>query len=501
MDPRAGASSRRRQRGRGNGSPDARPDGGGGPGGAAPGQRIPPHDLEAEMSLLGSMCLSREAIGEVLPILPRGETHRFFHAPHRVIFEVLVDLYDRNEPIDLVTVKNELQRRNVLEEVGGTGYLVRLAETVPTWVNAAYYARIVRDKSLLRELIEAAGRIIDTAYADNGEAREILDRAEQYLFAVTDQRITRQADFVRSLIEESFAQLEQADGTLLTGLGTGFTQLDEMTCGLQPGELIIVAARPSMGKTAFGLCVAEHMAVDAGRPVAFFSMEMSRQQVAQRILCARGGVDSHRLRRGMLSDEEIQRLHAVAEDLLPAPLLIDDTPSMSLLELRAKARRLKSQHNIEAVFVDYLQLMHVPGAESRQQEIATVSRGLKGLARELHIPVIALAQLNRQVESREGNRPRMSDLRESGAIEQDADVVLLLHREEYYHPDDESVRGKAEIIVAKQRNGPTGTVHLHFNRRLTRFANLSFAPEPDYVPPPADDIDTPAVPDDADLPF
>jgi len=440
--------------------------------------RVPPQSEDAEMGTLGSMCLSREAIGAVLPIIGRNEAEWFYRPDHQKLFGTLVDLYDQNKPIDLVVVKDELLRRGVLEEVGGEEYLVRLAESVPSWLNAEHYAQIVRDKALLRELIRAGGQIVDEAYADAEEAREILDRAEQLLFAVTDQRISRHALLLRDFLEETMRQLESREGHYLTGLATGFTELDDLTSGLQRGELIIVAARPSMGKTAWGLCVAEHMAVKNGHAVVFFSMEMSKQQLAQRVLCSRGGVDSHRFRRGMLGDEEITRLHLICGDLQNAPLLIDDTPGMSPFELRAKARRLRSQHNIEAVFVDYLQLMHNPGSASREQEVSAISRGLKGLARELNIPVIALAQLNRQPEGREGHRPRMSDLRESGAIEQDADVVLLLHREEYYKPNDESVKGLADLIIAKQRNGPTGAVTLHFNQKFTRFADHSPVAEP-----------------------
>lgn len=470
--------------------------------------RLPPHAIDAEMATIGSMCLNREAVELVLPIIGREQSDRFYRADHRLVFEALVDLYDQGEPIDLVVVHNELKRRDQLEEIGGDEYLVRLAESVPSWVNAEYYARIVRDKGMLRDLIRATGQIAQEAYNDEDDARLLLDRAEQRLFEVTEQRISGQAEPLGSFIEETWRQLESRDGHYLTGEPTGFVELDDMLSGLQTGELIIVAARPSMGKTAWGLCAAEHLAVDESRPVGFFSMEMSKQQLAQRVLCSRGRVDSHKLRRGMLSAQEINELSSICDDLINAPLYIDDTPGMTVLELRSKARRLKAKHDIRAVFVDYLQLMHTPGAESRQVEIAIISRGLKALGRELSIPVVALAQLNRQPEGREGHRPRMSDLRESGALEQDADVVLLLHREEYYKPQDDSVRGLAEIIVAKQRNGPTGVVRLHFNKKLTRFDNLAVGPagydisEIPEAPEPYDIPEPPSGPPrGADLPF
>lgn len=461
-----------------------------GSGSGGPSERIPPHDIEAEMSLLGAMMLSRDAIGDILPLIHREEAGRFYRPDHRRIFEILVDLYDRNEPVDLVTVRHELERHSVLEAVGGVDYIVQLAESVPSHLNAEYYARVVRDKAILRDLIDVGARITDSAFAHNEEAREILDRAEHLLFKVTDQRITEQVEHIREYLEIIFKQIESHDGHYITGVPTGFTELDDMLSGMQNGEMIIVAARPSMGKTAFGLSVAEHVAAECHRPAAFFSMEMSKQSVVQRILCARGRMDSHKLRRGMLSDAEIQHLATVCGELQEVPLFIDDTPGMSVLEVRAKARRLCMRQKVEAIFVDYLQLMHSPGrSESRQQEVTDISRGLKALARELNIPVVVLAQLNRNPEGRSDNRPRMSDLRESGSIEQDADVVMLLHREEYYKKDScpEELRGVAEVIIDKQRNGPTGVVKLHFDQRMTRFSNLFGGGEPAYVPAGAGD--------------
>ncbi len=441
--------------------------------------RMPPHDLDAERGLLGSMAISREAIGIVLPIIGRQEADWFFHPRHRLLYEVLVDLYDRNQPIDLVVTKDELNRRNLLEQVGGVAALVSLAESVPSPLNAEYYARIVRDKGMLRDLIRCAGEIAESAQAENQPAGELLDAAEQSLFQVTQRRVSGQAAVLCDLLQEIYAKIRPGDGHYLTGVPTGFTKLDDLTSGFQRGDFVIIAGRPSMGKTSLGLNIAEYMAIEDKRPVAFFSLEMGRQQLAQRVLCSRGRIDSHKLRRGMVTEHEKQQLGRVCEELKDVPLYIDDTPAMSVLELRAKARRLTQQHNLEAVFVDYLQLMTASGySDNRQQEISAISRGLKSLGRELNIPVIAMAQLNRASEGREGHRPRMGDLRESGAIEQDADVVLLLHREEYYKRDDPSVKGMAELIIAKQRNGPTDSVELVFDSRVTTFRNRSFESEP-----------------------
>ncbi len=440
--------------------------------------RVPPQSLEAEMSLLGSMLLNRDAIGEVISVIAPHEVDWFYRPDHRILFDLLVKLYDKQAPVDLVVVREALAQQNQLEEVGGVAYLVELAESVPTWVNASHYAQLVRDKGILRDLIRCCGQITDSAYHAAEDAKLILDKAEQSLFDVTERRVTGQPVPVRELVEEAARQLESRDSMHVTGLETGFAELDDVTSGLQPGDLIIVAGRPSMGKTAFGLNVAEHIAITNEKPAVFFSMEMSRQQVVQRLLCSRARVDSQRFRKRMCSEEEIKHLLDACALMETAPLYIDDTPGMTIMELRAKVRRLRQLHRIEAVFVDYMQLMHQPQAESRQQEIATISRGLKSLGRELNIPIIAMAQLNRMAEGRSDHRPRMGDLRESGAIEQDADVIMLIHREEYYKPQDPALQGLAELSIAKQRNGPTANIKLHFNRQLTRFDNLSHTPEP-----------------------
>ncbi len=445
-------------------------------------ERVPPHSIDAEMALLGSMMIDKEAIANVVPLLGRDESHWFYRPDHEQLFNVLVDLYDDNKAIDLEIMRDELTRRDLLKQLGDVDYLVTLAESVPSAANAEHYARIVRDKGLLRDLIRCVDEIRRDAYADKEKTEDLLDMAEQRFFGVTECRISRQAIQLREIIETVYAQIESRDGGSHSGLRSGFTELDDLTSGFQPGDFIIMAGRPSMGKTALGLTIAEHMAVDDSRPVVFFSMEMSNHQVAQRIMCSRGRIDSHKFRRRMLSDHDIHQLAHVCDQISHAPMFVDDTPGMSVLELRAKVRRLVRQHDIKCVFVDYIQLMHAPGHDSRQQEIATISRGLKAIGRELNIPVIAMAQLNRQAEGREGHRPRMSDLRESGALEQDADVILLIHREEYYKPQNIETQGLAEIIIAKQRNGPTDIVNLQFNKRLTRFDNVSFAPEPANIP-------------------
>ncbi|NOX59670.1 MAG: replicative DNA helicase [Planctomycetes bacterium] len=436
-------------------------------------ERLPPQNLEAEMCLLGAMMLSREAVGEIIPIIGKPDVRWFYRPDHRTLFETLVDIYDKNEPIDLVVLSNELRRRNQLTAVGGSDYIVRCAESVPSAVHAEHYARIVRDKGMLRDLIGCAGEITDDAFSHAEDAATLLDRAEQRLFAVTERRISGSATELSELVRPIYQRIIDGDPNDLVGLPSGFSELDELTTGFQPGDLIVIAARPSMGKTALALNIAEHLTAVEKRAAVFFSMEMSREQVAQRMLCSRGRIDAQRFRKRMLNDEEKRDFADTCEELANAPLLIDDTPGMSPMELRAKARRLKAQKNIEIVLVDYLQLMHVPGAESRQQEVSEISRGLKALGRELNVPIIAMAQLNRMVEGRTGNEPRMSDLRESGAIEQDADVVILIHREEYYKRDDPNLKGKADLIIAKQRNGPTGKITLTFNSHVTRFDNYS----------------------------
>jgi replicative DNA helicase len=438
--------------------------------------RSMPQDLGAEAAVLGSMIVEPRCIGDVIEVLKRDA---FYHTEHRLIFDVVLALFEKNrgEGIDGLLVRSELERRNQMDEIGGVEYLQRVLETVPSSANVQYYAEIVREKMLLRETIAAATEILQDAYEDSGTASEKLDEAERKIFSVTDKRVTGAAVALKDLVTRTFELIEKREGTHVTGLATGYYELDDLTCGLQKGEMIIIAGRPSMGKTGLALNVAEHVGVIEKIPTAIFSLEMGRQQLAERFLCSYSGVDAQLVRKGMLSTEHFQKLVEACGVISEAPIYIDDTSALTPLELRAKARRLKSAYGIRCLFVDYLQLMHVDSKkiESRQQEITTISRYLKALARELEIPVVVLSQLNRSPEGREDHRPRMSDLRESGSIEQDADVIMLLHREDYYHrgEEDHEPDNTAEVIIAKQRNGPTGTVKMTFREKCTRFENLA----------------------------
>lgn len=445
--------------------------------------RLPPHSVEAEMSLLGSMILAGtqniHLIGEVMQVVSNEAD--FYRPKHAAVYKALVDLYDQHQAIDTIQLTDLLRDRQQFEQVGGIDYLVELAESVPTSVNAPHYARIIRDKAKLRYLIDAAGHILRDAYETAEPANITLDKAERLIFEIAQEAQANEPTKLDELMTIAFENIEarQVDGRSITGVATGFHQLDEMLSGLQPSEMLIVAARPSMGKTAFAINIAEYIAVDNQQPVAVFSLEMSKQQLAERMLSSRSGVDSQRIRRNMINGDELAQLQETAGELSAAPMFIDDTPGLSILELRAKARRLASRSGIKAIVIDYLQLMSSPGAESRQNEVGEISRGVKALARELNVPVICLSQLNRNSEGRESKKPMLSDLRESGAIEQDADVVMMLHREEYYHKEDEWAHenpdkvGVAEIILAKQRNGPTGIVTLQFDGATTRFHNLA----------------------------
>ncbi len=443
--------------------------------------RSMPESLAAEAAVLGSMLIDPECIGDVVEQLT---TDAFYRIDHRYIFDALVRLYEKNKGvgIDAVLLREELIKHNQLEEVGGVEYIAKILDSVPSSANVGYYTGIVKDKMLLRELISTAGEILDSAYNQTGETAEVLDEAEQRMFAITDKNISGSASTLKDLVARSFELIENRQGIHVTGLPTGFHELDEWTCGLQNGEMIIVAGRPSKGKTSLALNIAEHIGLIENIPVAIFSLEMGKQQLAERFLCSISGIESQKVRRGRLNDEDYKKLANACAELSETPIYIDDTSTLTPLELRAKARRLKSRHDIRCVVVDYLQLMHLGSkrVESRQQEITTISRYIKALARELNIPVIVLSQLNRSPEGREGHRPFMSDLRESGSIEQDADVVMLLHREDYYHrgQDDYEPNNSADLIIAKQRNGPTGTVKLTFREKITRFENASRIGQP-----------------------
>jgi replicative DNA helicase len=438
--------------------------------------RSMPQDLGAEAAVLGSMIVDPRCIGDVIEMLRRDA---FYHTEHQLIFDAVIALFEKNrgEGIDGLLVRNELERRSQMDAIGGPEYLQRVLETVPSSANVQYYAEIVREKMLLRETIAAASEILRDSYDESGTAAEKLDEAERKIFAVTDKRITSSAVALKDLVTKTFELIEKREGTHVTGLSTGYYELDDKTCGLQKGDMIIIAGRPSMGKTGLALNIAEHIGIIEKIPLAIFSLEMGRQQLAERFLCSYSGIDAQLVRKGMLSTEHYQKLVEACGVTSEAPIFIDDTSALTPLELRAKARRLRSSHGIRCIFVDYLQLMHCDTRtiESRQQEITAISRYLKALARELEVPVVVLSQLNRAPEGREDHRPRMSDLRESGSIEQDADVVMLLHREDYYHRGEDGYEpdNTAEVIIAKQRNGPTGAVKLTFREKCTRFENLA----------------------------
>ena len=441
--------------------------------------RTMPESLAAEAAVLGSMLIDPECIGDAVELLERDA---FYRMEHRHIFDALISLYEKNKGvgIDAVLLRDELARRSTLEDAGGVEYIARILDSVPSAANVVYYAGVVKDKMLLRELIATAGTILDKAYDQTGEPGEVLDDAESRMFAITDRNVTGTAAALKDLVVRSFELIEGRQGTHVTGLDTGFYELNDMTCGLQNGEMIIVAGRPSMGKTSLALNIAEHLGLVEKTPLVIFSLEMGKQQLAERFLCSISGIDSQKVRRGLLSDEHYKKLADACAELSESHIFVDDTSTLTPLELRARARRLKSKHDIQCIFVDYLQLMHLgSGRESRQQEITTISRYLKSLARELDLPVVVLSQLNRSPEGREGHKPRMSDLRESGSIEQDADVVMLLHRDDYYkrEEDDFEPTNTAELIIAKQRNGPTGTVKLTFMEKTTRFENASHVGE------------------------
>jgi len=440
--------------------------------------KVMPESVAAEAAVLGSMVIDPVRIGQVIEMLKRDA---FYRIEHQLIFDAIVTLYEKNrgEGIDGVLLRDELESRKQLEQVGGIEYLGKILNSVPSSANVEYYANIVKDKQLLRELIQSATDILTDAYDSSGESLAKLDEAESRIFAITNKRTAGQAMAIKDLVSHAYELIEKRDGKHVTGLATGFISLDQLTCGLQNGEMIIVAGRPSMGKTALALNIAENIGVVEKIPVAIFSLEMGQQQLAERFLCSVSQVESQLVRKGMLSTDHYRKLVDACGILSSAPIYIDDTSALTPLELRAKARRLKSQHDIKCVFVDYLQLMSAGSSriENRQQEITTISRYLKALARELNIPVVVISQLNRSPEGREDHLPRMSDLRESGSIEQDADVVMLLHREDYYRKEGEK-DNSAKLIIAKQRNGPTGTVDLTFLDRFTRFGSASSADEP-----------------------
>ncbi len=433
-----------------------------------------PESLEAEVSVLGSMIIDKSCISDIVQQI---NAEAFYRPEHQAIFDAIVAVYEQLPPdknIDLLLLKTELVKKGKFEQVGGNEYLLKLANSVASVANVGNYAEIIKDNHIMRDLIGAVTDILNDAYSSSGDIKEKLDQAERRIFDVTERKVSGEAESIHDLLIAAFTEIEKRDGRDITGLSTGYYNLDTMTSGLHGGEMIIIAGRPSMGKTSFALNIAEHIGADEGKPIAIFSLEMGRLQLAERLLCSRGMVDSQKVRKGALEPAVYEDLLHTSSELSEAPIYIDDTPGMTPLEIRAKSRRLKSQHDIQCIVIDYLQLMTLGSrAESRQAEISAISRQIKALAREVDVPVLLLSQLNRAAEQREDHKPRMSDLRESGSIEQDADVILLLHREDYYHKEPEyEPTDKAEVIVAKQRNGPTGTVELHFNGQFTRFDNI-----------------------------
>src|SRR5687767_1737852 len=441
--------------------------------------RRPPYSEDAEQAVLGAMLMDADAVMRAAEYV---DDTMFYREGNRRIYRAMITLAERGEVVDPLTLANELTRKGELDASGGKDYIGFLVDAVPTAANIEYHAKIVREKALMRRLIEASTLTVSEAFEGSERAEDLLDRAEQRIFELAQDRDQEGFTRIKELLWPTMERIEalHGSGSSITGVPSGFTDLDEMTAGFQKADLVIVAARPSMGKTAFTLNIAQYAALEANVPVAFFSLEMSKDSLVQRMLTAEARIDAQRLRRGMLRDDDFPRLARAAGILGSAPVWIDDTPGITVLEMRSKARRLKAENGIGLVIVGYLQLMQGPsGVENRQQEMSIISRGLKALAKELDVPVVSLTTLSRAPEQRtgEGKRPQLSDLRESGAIEQDADLVMFLYRQEMYDgpvdKDGNSIEGRAEVIVGKQRNGPTGIVNLHFHKQYTRFENYT----------------------------
>jgi len=448
--------------------------------------RVPPHSTEAEESVLGGVLLDNQAINYALEILRPDD---FYRAANTAIFTAMHDLSEKREPIDVVTLTQQLRNAGALDTAGGPENIARLATVVPSSANVAYYAKLVKECSIRRKVIHESSEIVGEAFAAEGDVDEFLDSVEQRIFKIFDQRDHRAFAKVGDVVQDSIKIIEKLydQKEPITGVPSGFSDLDKMTAGFQPSDLVIIAARPSMGKTALALTIAQHVGIHKHRPVAVFSLEMSKEQLVLRMLCAEARVNSGKVRTGHLGERDFPRLVDAASKIADAPIYIDDTAGITITELRAKTRRLHREVGLGMVIVDYLQLARSPfyASTSREQEISDISRSLKGLAKELGVPVIALSQLNRSVESRNDKRPMMSDLRESGAIEQDADIIMFIYRDEVYNPDTPD-KGIAEVIISKQRSGPTGTVKLAFFAEFTRFDNLVIREEPvDDGPSPA----------------
>jgi replicative DNA helicase len=440
--------------------------------------RVPPQNLDAEESALGAMMLTPGAIAAVTDVLS-AEGHEFYRESHARVYRAALALYAKGEPVDAITLVDELDERGELEDAGGKVRIHELAALVPASANAGHYARIVKESATLRGLIRVGGDIARLGWERPGETSELIDRAEQILFDLSQEKATSEFSHIEALLKESFERITQLyeSGTDVTGVPSGFRDLDRITSGFQEGNLVVIAARPSMGKSALGLGVAANLAVRRNVPVALFTLEMSKAEVTQRLMCSEAKVESQRLRTGKLSADDWPRLTASCDKLAKAPVYVDDTGSITMMEIRSKARRLKSKHpELGLIIVDYLQLMTSGmSAENRVQEVSQISRSLKVLARDLDVPILALSQLSRAVEQRHDKRPILSDLRESGSIEQDADIVMFIYRDEYYNGEESEQQGLAEVIVAKHRNGPTDTVKLSFLKRYAKFSDLAAA--------------------------
>lgn len=432
---------------------------------------VPPHNIEAEQAVLGCMLLDSDVIPTVTELIRSSD---FYREDHREICEAIIDIVEKAGPVDIITVAEQLQQRGTLEKVGGIDYLASITSAVPTTANARHYAKIVEEKSLLRKLIKASQEIAGMSYEGAEEAEFVLDKAEKTIFDIIERRSTQGFTHIKDVLLETFNRLEELYNSKspITGVPTGFTDLDMKTAGLQNSDLILIAARPGMGKTAMALNIAQYAAVQKHVPVALFNLEMSKDQLVNRMLCSEVMVDSHKMRTGKLDDEDWKKIAKALGPLSEAPIYIDDTPGLTVMDIRAKCRRLKLEKKLGLVVIDYLQLMRGRGkSENRQQEVSEISRSLKILAKELNVPVVTMSQLSRGPESRTDHRPMLSDLRESGAIEQDADIVMFLYRDDYYNPDSEN-KNIAEVIIAKHRNGSTGTVYLKWFDKYTKFANL-----------------------------
>ncbi|KKQ94867.1 MAG: Replicative DNA helicase [candidate division CPR2 bacterium GW2011_GWC1_39_9] len=435
-----------------------------------PLEKIPPQNVEAEISVLGCLLLEKDALIKVVDILSPED---FYKREHEGIYEAMLELFEKRQPIDLITLSNRLDEKKTLKEIGGSSYLASLANAVVSSAHVFDYAKIVADKAVLRRLIEAANYVIETTFSSDGEIDEVLDKAEQTLFSVSQRHHKQKFISIKSILTDSFEKLDllHKDKESLRGVPTGFKELDNKLAGLQPSDLIIIGGRPSMGKSSFALNVGQYLASKEGMPVGMFSLEMSKEQLVDRMLCSEANIDSWKLRTGNLNDDDFPKIGQAMATLSEAPLFIDDTPGITVLEMRAKARRLQAEHGLGLIIVDYLQLMSGRYSDNRVQEISEISRSLKGLARELNVPVMALSQLSRQLENRPDKRPQLSDLRESGSIEQDADVVMFVYRDDYYNKDSEK-KNVAEILIRKHRNGPTGEVDLYWVAEQMAFKNL-----------------------------